>query len=89
MATIAAQAEASISTQRPLDGVDLLPYLSGQNSTTPHEQLCWRWYAKEIFAVRRGASKLIVTQMDDWQLFDLETDAERIRQPRRPATANG
>lgn len=58
-----------------MDGVNLLPYLLGQKRTRPHEQLFWRWYAKEIFAVRRGATKLIVTQQDDWKLFNLATDS--------------
>ncbi len=61
MATIAAQAEASISTQRPLDGVDLLPYLSGQDSTTPHEQLCLALVCQRDL---RGTSRFVEADRD-------------------------
>jgi arylsulfatase A-like enzyme len=40
-----------------LDGVDLLPYLSGKDSGTPHESLFWRLGTQQ--AVRKGDWKLV------------------------------
>ncbi|WP_293904805.1 sulfatase-like hydrolase/transferase [Phenylobacterium sp.] len=41
-ATAAAAAHASVPTDRAIDGVDLLPYLSGQATGRPHQTLFWR-----------------------------------------------
>jgi arylsulfatase A-like enzyme len=40
-----------------LDGVNLLPYLTGKNMSAPHEALYWRF--GEQMAIRRGEWKLI------------------------------
>jgi len=41
-----------------LDGVDLLPFLTGQNKAKPHETLYWRF--GEQWAIRHGDWKLVV-----------------------------
>ena len=41
-----------------LDGVDLLPYLTGTNKAKPHETLYWRF--GEQWAIRHGDYKLVV-----------------------------
>jgi len=41
-ATAAAAAGASLPTDRPMDSVDLLPYVTGVNSNMPHDTLFWR-----------------------------------------------
>ncbi len=45
-------------TQRPLDGVNLIPYLRGELESDPHEILYWRMEARKIWAVRKGDWKL-------------------------------
>ncbi|ARN75187.1 sulfatase-like hydrolase/transferase [Oceanicoccus sagamiensis] len=40
--TIVAAAGAKAPTDRKLDGVDLLPYIRGENTTAPHQTLFWR-----------------------------------------------
>lgn len=42
---------------RPLDGVDLLPYLTGARQGPPHEVLHWRFLDER--ALRRGTMKLV------------------------------
>ncbi|NDC64637.1 MAG: sulfatase, partial [Planctomycetia bacterium] len=42
---------------RNLDGVDLLPHLSGADPAPPHDVLCWR-YGRQM-AVRAGDWKLV------------------------------
>jgi arylsulfatase A-like enzyme len=61
-----------------LDGVDLLPYLTDENKTAPHEALFWRFGLQK--AIRRGPWKLVdwrdfTTQRSSgWELYDLEKD---------------
>lgn len=52
-----AAAGAPVPDGRQLDGVNLLPYLTGQNSERPHETLYWRVGRK--WAIRRGDWKLV------------------------------
>ena len=40
--TIAAAARASVPKDRKLDGVDLIPYIQGENKEKPHKTLFWR-----------------------------------------------
>jgi arylsulfatase A-like enzyme len=57
-----------------LDGVDLLPYLTGANKAGPHETLYWR-FGKQ-WAVRHGDWKLVVSSIDgsEPRLFNLADD---------------
>ena len=56
-----------------LDGVDLLPYLTGKKSGDPHETLFWRIAERDIWAIRSGDHKL-VKQGETVSLHDLSTD---------------
>jgi arylsulfatase A-like enzyme len=40
--TIAAAAGAQVPTDRKLDGVDLLPFITGKDKSLPHDTLFWR-----------------------------------------------
>lgn len=58
-----------------LDGVDLMPYLSGKEKSPPHEVLYWRFGAQ--WAVRKGDWKLCANNIDgvkDVKLFNLKDD---------------
>ena len=81
-ATAAVIAEAPA---RPgdFDGVNLVPFLSGQNQAAPHERLFWRWSAQS--AIREGDWKLL-RGGDREYLYDLANDREEkhnlaLRQP--------
>ena len=54
-----------------LDGINLIPYLNGDNSEAPDRLLTWRWIAQS--AIRDGKWKLL-RGMDREYLFDLEAD---------------
>jgi arylsulfatase A-like enzyme len=71
--TFIAAAGGEIDPAWDLDGVDLLPYLKGEEAGRPHEALYWVWGARK--AIREGNLKA-VTQDDgkSWQLFDLAAD---------------
>lgn len=55
-----------------LDGVNLLPFLTGASSGDPHNTLFWR-YGRNI-AVRNQKWKLVRQGGDRFQLFDLNSD---------------
>ncbi len=59
-----------------LDGVDLLPYLKGEDSATPHNTLFWSNGPNK--AVRRGNWKLIIAG-DHKFLFNLDRDIGETR----------
>ncbi len=69
--TVAAAAGVEPPKDRPIDGVNLLPYLTGQNRDAPHEILFWR--AGRNHAVRKGNWKL-VTMGGETGLYDLVAD---------------
>ena len=61
-------------TKKPLDGVSLLPYVSGKKKGNPHEELYWR--KMDTRAIRCGDYKLIVTQGVDSVLYDVRKDMQ-------------
>jgi arylsulfatase A-like enzyme len=74
-ATIVAQAGVTVSKERPLDGVDLVPFLTGKNDAAPHDRLFWRFYGSDTLVVRKGMEKLIRKGDEDYgQLFNLAND---------------
>jgi arylsulfatase A-like enzyme len=71
--TIAAACGVSTAASKPLDGVDLLPYLKGHKAGAPHEVLFWKLAAYS--AVRVGKWKLYLEPRSGVaRLYDLEQD---------------
>ena len=74
--TAAALAGSKMSTN--LDGVNLLPHLTGETAAAPHDYLAWRFGPQK--AIRRGQWKLVdwrdfeTKQNSGWQLYDLAQD---------------
>ena len=69
--TAAAAAGAKLPGDRKLDGVNLLPYLTGKKKKSPHETLFWR--SAQNHAVRKGNFKLVKMGAETG-LFDLASD---------------
>jgi arylsulfatase A-like enzyme len=73
-------AGGTVSTDWKLDGVNLLPYLLGQNNERPHQTLYWRF--GQQMAIRHGDFKLLKANDRDAQpprlvgptLFNLASD---------------
>lgn len=73
---------------RPFDGVDLVPFLAGDERSDPHPVLCWEnraWLGprgqqrpapgQHNKAIRKGKWKLVqVAGRAEWELFDLAAD---------------
>jgi arylsulfatase A-like enzyme len=60
------------------DGVNLIPHLTGEKTTVPHDSLYWRFGPQQ--AIRRGNWKLVnwrdfaAKTPSGWQLYDLSRD---------------
>jgi arylsulfatase A-like enzyme len=72
--TCIAAAQGKVDPTWKLDGINLLPYLSGQNGAKPHETLYWRF--GQQWAIRHGNMKLVVARNGSGQpeLYDLAQD---------------
>lgn len=71
--TAVAAAGGRVPADRKLDGVNLLPYLTGEKDSPPHEALYWRLGTQS--AVRRGDHKLVIMPDEKPKLFNLARDA--------------
>ncbi|GIW95064.1 MAG: N-acetylgalactosamine-6-sulfatase [Pirellulaceae bacterium] len=72
--TCLAAAGVKIEPEWKLDGVDLTPYLTGQNRERPHQTLYWRFGNQ--WAIRHGDWKLVVANGGSGQpeLYNLAED---------------
>lgn len=75
--TAAAVAESPIPKNRPIDGVNLLPFLSGEITDAPHSELFWRVGNKA--ALRVGDWKVLRNpsrrnKNPAWELYNLKDD---------------
>jgi arylsulfatase A-like enzyme len=72
--TAVVAASGTIDPAWKLDGVDLLPYLTGRRTGQPHETLFWRF--GDQWAIRKGDWKLVASRLDgkDPRLFNLKDD---------------
>jgi arylsulfatase A-like enzyme len=72
--TALALAGVALPTNRPLDGVNLLPFLAGANTNAPHPRLFWRLGGGNQLATRASQLKLIRFRHQPEALFDLAAD---------------
>ena len=71
--TIAAAADVSVPIDREIDGVDLLPFVTGERSEDPHDAIFWR--TGTYRAVRSGDWKLQLSDPDETPfLYNLAVD---------------
>lgn len=75
--TAAVVADNPVPKGRAIDGVNLMPFLSGISSDAPHDELFWRVGAKA--AIRKGEWKLLRNpgrrqKNADWELYNLKND---------------
>lgn len=73
--TILNAAGGNANNEKQLDGVDLIPYIVGENKNEPHEKLFWRSTGGFEYASRVGDYKLYKSAYKDKTLlFDLSKD---------------
>ncbi|QWG10338.1 sulfatase-like hydrolase/transferase [Flammeovirga kamogawensis] len=54
-----AVAYANASPKNQIDGVNIVPYITGDKKGVPHDELRWRMFDKKHYAVRKGNIKYI------------------------------
>ena len=74
LATMAGLTGVPVADERPLDGVNLIPYLTGKDKGKPHDVLYLRKWDQQRYAVRKGDYKLVIIGDGAPQLFNLEKD---------------
>ncbi|MEL0098061.1 MAG: sulfatase-like hydrolase/transferase [Opitutae bacterium] len=73
--TIVSLSGAEMPQDKPLDGANLIPFLTGKDKSPPHPSIYLRKYDSDVFAVRNGNEKLVLSHKGaSPQLFDLEED---------------
>jgi arylsulfatase A-like enzyme len=70
--TAMAAAGGRIPADAKLDGVDLLPYITGKDQARPHDKLYWRY--GQQWAIRSGDWKLLSMGGAQPELYDLAHD---------------
>jgi arylsulfatase A-like enzyme len=73
-ATIAALSKAPIKKDRPLDGVNIIPFITGKNKVMPHETIYLRKFDEKGYSVRHKDLKLVLKKDGIPQLYDLTKD---------------
>ena len=73
-ATAIANSVKPIKTKNDLDGVDLIPYITGVNKATPHDYLFWRKFDADNHAIRNSKGEKVVMLKKKSMLFDLDKD---------------
>jgi arylsulfatase A-like enzyme len=89
--TALAAAGVDAKPEWKLDGVNLLPYLTGEKTEQPHETLYWRY--GDQWAVRHGNWKLVAGNggdLKDGELYNLANDVSesKNRAPDMPDKVN-
>jgi len=72
-ATVASAAKAEKYIKNEIDGVNLIPYLSGNKLGSPHEYLYWKNPDKDIDVIRDDRYKYLRIKNDEY-IFDLKND---------------
>lgn len=79
-ATIAALAGVQPDPAKPLDGVNLVPFIHGREKAAPHRAIYLRKFDQQAYAVRMGDFKLVLPGKEKpAQLFNLEKDISEQR----------
>jgi arylsulfatase A-like enzyme len=86
--TSAAAAGVSKNEIASTDSVNLLPFLSGDRTDSPHEALYWRTGGRGQAAVRSGTRKLFSVQTLSDRMFDLKEDPAEKQPIRNNAELN-
>jgi arylsulfatase A-like enzyme len=86
MSTVLAAAGVEAKPEWKLDGVNLLPYLTGENKGKPHETLYWRY--GDQWAIRHGDWKLVAGNGGDKEKGELHNLADDISESKNLAAEN-
>jgi len=75
LATMVKLTGVEIAPERPLDGVDLMPFLNGKDDGRPHESLFWlKWDAQEGAARVGDQKRVLLVRESISALYQLSED---------------
>lgn len=77
LGTMVGQQAGGSPAKNPLDGVNLLPFLKGEQNGAPHDQLFWKKVDQQRQAVREGENKYI-SFVDSTLLYELSNDIGEV-----------
>jgi arylsulfatase A-like enzyme len=73
--TIAALTHAPLAADKPIDGVNIIPYLKGEKQGRPHQTLYVRKFDDDLYSVRDGDLKLVTKKNNTIkELYNLSED---------------
>lgn len=73
--TIAALTHAPLVADKPLDGVNIIPFLKGEKQGRPHQTLYVRKFDNDLYSVRDGDMKLVTKKKNSVkELYNLQED---------------
>ena len=73
-ATITELSKAPIAKEKPLDGVNLIPFLTAKKESLPHETIFLRKFDEKAYAVRYKDFKLVLDKTNIPELYNLKED---------------
>ena len=73
-ATISALSKSPVKKDKPLDGVNMIPFITGKNKSLPHETIYLRMFDKKGYSVRCKDLKLVLKNDGIPQLYNLKED---------------
>lgn len=73
-ATISALSKSPVNKNSPLDGVNIIPFITGKNKGLPHEMIYLRKFDEKGYSVRYKDLKLVLKKDSLPQLYDLKKD---------------
>lgn len=73
-ATIAALSKAPINKEKPLDGINIIPFITGKNKGLPHKTIYLRKFDEKGYSVRHNELKLVIKNDSIPQLYNLSKD---------------
>ena len=75
MASIVDILDIKTNPKKPLDGVNIIPYLTGKKKGTPHEYLFWRkWEQNAMAAINADYKLLKVKKNAETEFYNLKKD---------------
>lgn len=72
--TVIAQSSIPIQPKNELDGVNLIPYITGETKEPPHDYLFWRKFDQNKVACRNSDGYKWIVNKDEHMLFNLVED---------------
>lgn len=69
-----AVAYADAKPKNKIDGVNIIPFLSGNEKGQPHNQLFWRKFDQQRYAIRSDSFKLVKEKANKDEIYNLLAD---------------